>query len=87
MNKEIDLSKWIVLRRIDSTTEHRYTIPDGVRVQQGQELRIYSKSGIDAIESSSDYRVASSRSNPKLINRELASWGMLSHIYILSVRE
>lgn len=46
-NKTVDLSKWQVLRRIDSKVSFNYVIPDGIQIKPTDELRIYSKSAID----------------------------------------
>lgn len=75
-SKDIDLARWTVIRKIDSSTEYRYTIPNGVRLQRGEELRIYSKLGYDQVQSSANYRGASPRPRPELVNRELSSWGI-----------
>ncbi|CAF1231078.1 unnamed protein product, partial [Didymodactylos carnosus] len=75
-SKDIDISRWVLKRRIDSEPELRYTIPKGVQLQQGRELRIYSKLGAGAAESASYNRVGSSLSNQVLVNNDLASWGV-----------
>ena len=81
--KEIDLSRWILVRRIDSSTEYRFQIPDGVRLQRGEELRIYSKLGFEHFQSSQNYRATSPRSKPDVVNRELTSWGIEDHSLFL----
>ena len=75
--KEIDLSRWILVRCIDATTEYRYQIPDGIRLQRGEELRIYSKLGFEHYQSSPNYRATSPKSKPDVVNRELSTWGLI----------
>ena len=77
-SKEIDLSRWILVRRIDSSTEYRYQIPEGVRLQRGEELRIYSKLGYEHYQSSPNYRATSPRSKPDVVNRDVSTWGSSS---------
>ena len=80
MNKDIDISRWTLRRRLDANTENRYTVPDGVRLQQGRELRIYSRLGATA-ESSANSRADSNMPRREIVNNTLDSWGManLSH--------
>jgi hypothetical protein len=68
MHKAIDISGWILNRHIDSATKVHYTIPDGVRLKRGSELRIYTKSGGGTTAESLSYK--------KLVNNDLVSWGM-----------
>ena len=75
MSKDIDISRWTLKRRLDANTENRYTIPEGVRLQQGRELRIYSRLGATA-ESSTNSRADSSMPRRELVNNALDSWGM-----------
>jgi len=63
-------------RRIDSKTELKYTIPDGIQLPAGAELRIYSKLGADGTQLSSNYDVVSSSLHQKLVNNNVVSWGM-----------
>lgn len=67
-SKDIDISKWKIKRHIDSETKLRYTIPDGVRIQRGGELRIYSKSAGASSGGASNYA--------RIMNNELGSWGI-----------
>ncbi len=68
-NQDIDISRWMLTRHIDSETKILYTIPDRVRLKRDSELRIYTKAGGGTTaESSSSYK--------KLVNNDLVSWGM-----------
>ncbi len=67
-SKDIDVSRWQIKQHVDSTTKVRYTIPDGIRIVRGGELRIYAQSGSNSMGESSSYL--------KLMNNELISWGM-----------
>lgn len=73
--KDIDISRWLIIRRVESTTEHRFVIPDGTRLRKGEEIRIYSKFGINNNEASMSHRGPSSSNYVVLNNRELTSWG------------
>ena len=66
-SKDIDISRWTLKQRVDSSQEIRYTIPEGVRLPQGRELRIYAKlSGGNTNEASVQ----------QLVNNNIVSWGM-----------
>jgi hypothetical protein len=78
-NKDIDISRWVLQRRIDSKTELRYTLPERIRLQPGGELRIYSKLGVGAAKYSSNSCGVSSSLRQELVNNDLVSWGMLAH--------
>ncbi|CAF1408071.1 unnamed protein product [Adineta steineri] len=71
-NKDIDISRWVLKQRIDSTSEIRYTIPNGTRLQQGKELRIYSKHNADLANGSA----ISALVQKQLVNKDVASWGV-----------
>ncbi|CAF1080098.1 unnamed protein product [Adineta steineri] len=71
-NKDIDISRWVLKQRIDSTSEIRYTIPNGTRLQQGKELRIYSKHNADLANGSA----ISALVQKQLVNNDVASWGV-----------
>ena len=75
---DADISRWTLQRRIDSKKEMKYTLPDGIRLPVGGELRIYSKLGADAAQLSSDYDI-SSPLRQKLVSNSVISWGMLLH--------
>jgi len=63
-------------RRIDSKTELKYTLPNGIRLPAGGELRIYSKLDADAAQLSSNCDVVSSPLHQELVNNNVVSWGM-----------
>ena len=73
-SKDIDISRWVLKRRIESGAKLRYTIPDGVRLQRGRELRIYSKQGSGV--RSPNQSGSSSSSYQELVNNDVVSWGM-----------
>jgi len=68
-NQNIDISGWVLKRHSDTGTKIRYVIPDGVRLEPGRELRIYTKSNWN----SSTFE---SILYKKLVNNNLVSWGM-----------
>ena len=69
-NKIIDLSKWSVTRYIDTKIKILYKIPDGIQIEPGGELRIYTKLSGNIITSGiTPYRI--------LINTEINSWGIV----------
>jgi hypothetical protein len=67
----MDISRWVVTRHLDTGTKFRYTVPDGVQLEPGRELRIYAKinGGNGGGGESTAYQ--------KLVNNNLRSWGML----------
>ncbi len=68
-NQTIDISGWVLKQHSDTGTKIRYVIPDGVRLEQGRELRIYTKlHGSSGTIESTSYK--------KLVNNNLVSWGM-----------
>lgn len=80
--KDIDLSRWVIERRIDSKIVFRYTIPAGIRLQPDKQLCIYSKFG--ANELLSDYRIARSLGQQELVYDDLPSWGIDKFYRIIS---
>lgn len=73
--QDVDLSKWTLKRRFDSSSDILYTIPEGTRLKHGKELTIYSKIGADALDSSASLRTMTMPSE-ELITHDLVSWGM-----------
>jgi hypothetical protein len=67
-NKIIDLSKWFVTQYIDTKIKILYKIPDGIQLEPGGELRIYTK----LIENITTSGITPYRT---LINTEINSWG------------
>jgi hypothetical protein len=66
----MDISRWVVTRHLDTGAKFRYTVPDGVQLDPGRELRIYAKiNGGNGGGESTAYQ--------KLVNNNLRSWGML----------
>ncbi|CAF0983931.1 unnamed protein product [Rotaria sordida] len=74
-SKDADISGWMLKRRVDSKPELQYTLPDGIQLHPGNELRIYSKLGADATQSSSNPDYVSSSLYQKLVSNDVASWG------------
>ena len=74
-NKDVNISRWVLKRRIDSAAELQYTLPDGVQLQQGSALIIYAAPGGNAAESLSKLTDISPLSHQTLVNKELDSWG------------
>ena len=74
-NADVDISGWMLKRRIDSVTEVRYTLPDGVYLQKGSALTIYAAAGASAVESLKKRIDVSSLSHQELVNKDLDSWG------------
>jgi hypothetical protein len=70
-NKNIDISRWMLTRQIDSIKKLQYTVPDGIRLVPDGELRIYAK-----LNGSGGGGPTESISYQKLINNNLTSWGM-----------
>lgn len=67
-SRTVDLSRWSLTREVDRKSKHRYTIPDGVLLEPGRELRIYAKTSSTTSFDSGSYQ--------RLINNNLASWGI-----------
>jgi hypothetical protein len=67
-NRTIDVSRWVLTRHLDTGTKLRYTIPDGVLLEPGRELRIYAKMNGHGPGESIPYQT--------LVNNNLRSWGM-----------
>lgn len=70
-SKDIDLSRWVIKQRTDAGPNIRYVIPDGVRLQHGKELKIYSKLGAETANQST----TSAAVQYQLVNNDLSSWG------------
>ena len=75
-NKDIDISRWILKRRVVSKPELKYTLPNGTRLPAGGELKIYSKSGAEIAQVSSNYDIASHSLRQKIVTHNIISWGM-----------
>ena len=75
--KDIDISKWIIKQRIDGKMEILCRLPNGLRLQSGGELRIYSRQGAAAAKSITRYRNITCLAQEELVNNDVVSWGML----------
>ncbi|CAF0902809.1 unnamed protein product [Adineta ricciae] len=71
-SKDIDLGRWVIKQRTDAGPNIRYVIPDGVRLQHGKELKIYSKLGAETANQSA----ISALVQYQLVNNDLSSWGV-----------
>ncbi|CAF3336261.1 unnamed protein product [Rotaria socialis] len=75
-NAVIDISRWRLARRVDATVTLQYTIPTGVQVNPGRELRVYSKFGNEVSQLSSSESSFSSLIYDKLILNDIYSLGI-----------
>ncbi|CAF0936215.1 unnamed protein product [Rotaria sordida] len=73
--KTVDISRWVLKRRVDGRTELRYSLPDGIRLQPASELRIYSQQGAAVAKSLKSFRTGTS-GRQELVNNEVVSWGV-----------
>ena len=74
-NKIIDLSKWYITQYINTKIKILYKIPDGIQLEPGGELRIYTKVNENLITSgTTPYRI--------LINTEINFWGKNYYLFI-----
>ncbi|UJR20187.1 hypothetical protein I4U23_023319 [Adineta vaga] len=74
---DVDISRWVIKQHINSAPDIRYTIPNDVRLQQGKELRIYSKLNSGEISSyTSAISALVQQQQQPLVNNDLLSWGI-----------
>lgn len=73
--QDVDISKWVLKRRLDSVSDVLYTIPNGTELKHSEELTIYSKIGADAVDASLNYQ-GTLTPNREIVSHEIASWGM-----------
>ncbi|CAF0778971.1 unnamed protein product [Adineta ricciae] len=73
---EVNISRWILKRRLNSKREFRYTLPDGILLGSGRELRIYSKRGAADDEVPPTGRCVLTSLRQEYINNKLDSWGI-----------
>ena len=73
-SKDIDISRWTLKRRVDSTSEILYTLPREIRLPSGRELFIYASSEANAIQSTQT--IVSTKSHDEIVCDSVASWGM-----------
>jgi hypothetical protein len=79
-NKIIDLSKWYITQYINTKIKISYKIPDGIQLEPGGELRIYTKLNENLITSgTTPYRI--------LINTEINFWGKNYYLFIYFIFE
>ncbi|CAF3757382.1 unnamed protein product [Adineta steineri] len=65
-DKDVDVSNWILKRRVEGSPEISYTIPYGLVMKHGSELKIYARSAQNAHH----------RPPSQVVNDKLDSWGM-----------
>ncbi|CAF1024786.1 unnamed protein product [Rotaria sordida] len=75
-NTTIDISRWQLIRRVDSQVVLQYILPDGLQLKPGSELRIYSKLGAEVAEKSSNESIFSSSLYQKIVLNDVYSMGI-----------
>jgi intermediate filament protein if len=66
IDKDVDVSNWTLKRRVEGSPEISYTIPYGLIMKHGSELKIYARSAQNAHH----------RPPSQVVNDKLESWGM-----------
>jgi intermediate filament protein if len=66
IDKDVDVSNWILKRRVEGSPELSYTIPYGLIIKHGSELKIFARSAQNAHH----------RPPSQVVNDKLDSWGM-----------
>ena len=66
IDKDVDVSNWVLKRSVDGAQELTYTIPFGLVIQRGSELKIFARSAQNAHH----------RPPFQVVNDKLDSWGM-----------
>jgi intermediate filament protein if len=65
-DKDVDVSNWTLKRRVDGAQEISYTIPYGLTIRRGGELKIYARTAPGG----------QHRPPGQVVNDKLDSWGM-----------
>ncbi|CAF3926984.1 unnamed protein product [Rotaria sp. Silwood2] len=65
-DKDVDVSNWTLKRTVEGSSEISYTIPYGLIMKHGNELKIYARSAQNAHH----------RPPSQVVNDKLESWGM-----------
>ncbi|CAF0873208.1 unnamed protein product [Rotaria sordida] len=65
-DKDVDVSNWTLKRRVEGSSDIAYTIPYGLIMKHGNELKIYARSAQNAHH----------RPPSQVVNDKLESWGM-----------
>ena len=65
-DKDVDVSNWILKRRVEGSPEISYTIPFGLVMKHGSELKIFARTAQNAHH----------RPPAQVVNEKLDSWGM-----------
>jgi intermediate filament protein if len=66
IDKDVDVSNWTLKRRVEGSPEISYTIPYGLIIKHGNELKIFARSA----------QTAHHRPPSQVVNDKLDSWGM-----------
>ncbi|CAF0727732.1 unnamed protein product, partial [Didymodactylos carnosus] len=64
-DKDVDVSNWVIRRRVDGNPDIQYVIPYGLTIKRGKELKIYARNA-------QGYQ----RPPYEIINDKIDSWGM-----------
>ncbi|CAF3347317.1 unnamed protein product [Rotaria sp. Silwood2] len=73
--KNIDISSWVLTHHVDFESTVQYQIPDGIQLQEGGEVTIYSMEGAKAANLPLLTHTISWSLQRKLVNGERRSWG------------
>ena len=66
MDKDVDVSNWTLKRRVEGAPDLSYTLPFGLIMKRGNELKIFARSAQNATH----------RPPSQVVNDKLDSWGM-----------
>ncbi|CAF1255120.1 unnamed protein product, partial [Adineta ricciae] len=75
---DVDISRWVIKQKMDSASDIRYTMPKGIRIEQGKELRIYSNRSAGDVSShgSAISALVQQQQQQPLVTDDLPSWGI-----------
>ncbi|CAF5097067.1 unnamed protein product, partial [Rotaria magnacalcarata] len=65
-DKDVDVSNWTLKRRVEDSSEISYTIPYGLVIRHGSDLKIFARSAQNGHH----------RPPSQVVNDKLDSWGM-----------
>ncbi|CAF3435661.1 unnamed protein product [Rotaria socialis] len=86
-NAVIDISRWQLIRHVDSKNVLQYRLPAGLRLKPGSELRLYSKLGTEVTQVSSNGSTFSPSSFQKIVLDDVYSIGVGDRIETLLLNE
>ncbi|CAF2637954.1 unnamed protein product [Rotaria sp. Silwood2] len=81
----IDISRWLLIRRVDSDVVFQYKIPDGLQLQPGSEIRVYSELGADAAKKLLSQSISSTSLCREVILKNVSSMGTSLYQVILLI--